>query len=265
MLIDTHSHLYDEAFDADRDEAIARAVSAGVGCILLPAIDRESYERQERLAAAHPNLFRQMMGLHPTSVKGDYESDLAIAQKRLFQNPEKYIGVGEIGLDFYWDITWREEQLAALEQQIGWAETLHKPVSLHLRSGQDGKPENDAYKTVFQLLEQHGSACYSGVMHCFSGSLDDALRAVEMGFALGIGGVVTYKKSTLPEIVRTVGLEHLVLETDAPYLAPVPHRGQRNESAYLSDIAQRIAEIKDIDYKEVAATTTQNAQMLFSL
>ncbi|MBQ6237962.1 MAG: TatD family hydrolase [Bacteroidales bacterium] len=264
MLTDTHSHIYAEEFDDDRDNVIARAETAGVGLVLLPAIDADSYERQERLAASRPDLFRQMMGLHPTSVDADYGKALDIARETFFANPDKYIGIGEIGLDFYWDVTYRQQQIDALEQQIGWAEETGKPIVLHLRSGKDGSDDSNAYAEIFRLLERcrYGG---KGIMHCFSGSLDDAHRAVEMGFLLGIGGTMTYKKSTLPDIVRSLTLEDIVLETDAPYLAPVPYRGRRNESAYISLVAQKIAEIKETTFDIVAAATTDNARRLFGL
>lgn len=264
MLIDTHSHIYAEEFDDDRNEAIARAEAAGVGMILLPAIDNESYDRQETLALSRPDLFRQMMGLHPTSVDADYKAALELAHKKLVANPSKYIAIGEVGLDFYWDTTFRQQQTEALNQQIQWAEEMHKPLVLHLRSGKDGSDDSNAYAEIFRLLERcrYGG---KGIMHCFSGTLKDAQRAVEMGFLIGIGGVVTYKKSALPDIVRVLPLESIVLETDSPYLAPVPHRGQRNESAYVSIVAQKVAEIKGISFDEVADATTDNARRLFKL
>ena len=263
MLTDTHSHIYAEEFDADRDEVVARAEGAGVGLILLPAIDSESYDRQEALAASRPDLFRQMMGLHPTSVGADNEEALQTVRQKLFANSQKYIGIGEIGLDFYWDTTYREQQVAVLEQQIRWAEELRKPIVLHLRSGKAGNSVDDAYRAVFQILENHADT--RGIMHCFSGTLDDARRAVEIGFMLGIGGTVTYKKSTLPDIVREIPLHHLLLETDAPYLAPVPYRGRRNESAYVAVVADKVAEVKGIATDEVAEATTLNAKRLFGL
>lgn len=263
MLIDTHSHIYAEEFDADRDEVVARAEGAGVGLILLPAIDSESYDRQEALAASRPDLFRQMMGLHPTSVGADNEEALQTVRQKLFANSQTYIGIGEIGLDFYWDTTYREQQVSVLEQQIRWAEELRKPIVLHLRSGKAGNSVDDAYRAVFQILENHADT--RGIMHCFSGTLDDARRAVEMGFMLGIGGTVTYKKSTLPDIVREIPLDHLLLETDAPYLAPVPYRGRRNESAYVAVVADKVAEVKGIATDEVAEATTLNAKRLFGL
>ena len=264
MLTDTHSHIYAEEFDTDRDDVVARAEQAGVRLILLPAIDKESYDRQEALAASRPDLFRQMMGLHPTSVGEDYRSDLELAHDKLFSNPDKYIGIGEVGLDFYWDTTYRRQQIEALELQTGWAQVLDKPIVLHLRNGKDGSADTDAYAEVFRLLER---CAYRrrGIMHCFSGTMADAERAAELGFLIGIGGSLTYKKSTLPDIVHALPLESIVLETDSPYLAPVPYRGRRNESAYVSLVAQKVAEIKGISPDEVAAATTTNACQLFAI
>ena len=264
MLTDTHSHIYAEEFDTDRDDVVARAEQAGVRLILLPAIDKESYDRQEALAASRPNLFRQMMGLHPTSVGEDYRSDLELAHDKLFSNPNKYIGIGEVGLDFYWDTTYRRQQIEALELQTGWAQALDKPIVLHLRNGKDGSADTDAYAEVFRLLER---CAYRGrgIMHCFSGTMADAERAAELGFLIGIGGSLTYKKSTLPDIVRALPLESIVLETDSPYLAPVPYRGRRNESTYVSLVAQKVAEIKGLSPDEVAAATTTNACQLFAI
>ncbi|MBQ3949100.1 MAG: TatD family hydrolase [Bacteroidales bacterium] len=264
MLTDTHSHIYAEEFDTDRDDVVARAEQAGVRLILLPAIDKESYDRQEALAASRPDLFRQMMGLHPTSVGEDYRSDLELAHDKLFSNPDKYIGIGEVGLDFYWDTTYRRQQIEALELQTGWAQALGKPIVLHLRNGKNGGADTDAYAEVFRLLER---CAYRGrgIMHCFSGTMADAERAAELGFLIGIGGSLTYKKSTLPDIVRALPLESIVLETDSPYLAPVPYRGRRNESAYVSLVAQKVAEIKGISNDEVAEVTTANACQLFAI
>ena len=264
MLTDTHSHIYAEEFDTDRDDVVARAEQAGVRLILLPAIDKESYDRQEALAASRPDLFRQMMGLHPTSVGENYRSDLELAHDKLFSNPNKYIGIGEVGLDFYWDTTYRRQQIEALELQTGWAQALDKPIVLHLRNGKDGGADTDAYAEVFRLLER---CAYRGrgIMHCFSGTMADAERAAELGFLIGIGGSLTYKKSTLPDIVRALPLESIVLETDSPYLAPIPYRGHRNESAYVSIVAQKVAEIKGLSPDEVAAATTTNACQLFAI
>lgn len=265
MLADTHSHIYSEEFDADREQVIQRAEAAGVGLILLPAIDPESHSRQEELATSRPDLFRQMMGLHPTSVDDNFIDSLAITKKLLFDSPDKYVGIGEIGLDFYWDTTFKEQQIDVVSQQIAWADQLDKPFVLHLRNGADGSADTNAYHTMFQLLQNYGKERYRGIMHCFSGTFDDALKAVEMGFLLGIGGVVTYKKSTLPDIVRALPLDKIVLETDSPYLAPVPYRGKRNESSYVALVAEKIAEIKECSLQQVADVTTRNTTLLFDV
>ena len=275
-MIDTHSHIYSEEFDEDRTEVIARAKAAGVDMILLPAIDSQSHKRQEALAISRPEMFRQMMGLHPTSVSDDYETELAIVHQKLFNsnnqafkyssiNPQ-YIAIGEIGLDFYWDTTFREQQIDACHKQMTWAEELGLPLALHLRSAKESNDvtaRGDAYEEFFSICKKTGSC--QGIMHCFSGSLADARRAVEMGFLLGIGGVVTYKKSTLPEIVKEVGLDNIVLETDAPYLAPVPYRGRRNESSYVRFVAEKVAEILGVSFEEVEVVTTRNAKRIFGL
>ena len=257
-LIDTHCHLYDEAFDADREAALQRALDAGVEWMLLPDIDSQSTPRLEALMAAHPHHFRPMAGLHPTSVKEDFERELALVHDRLFRQdaPGRYVAVGEIGMDLYWDRTFEAEQREALRRQMLWAEALELPVCLHIRK---------AHNEVFGLLRDLGRRQYRGVMHCFGGSVQEALRAVEMGFHLGIGGVVTFKNATMADVVRAVPLERLLLETDAPYLSPVPHRGQRNESAYLPLVVQRIADLRGTSPDEVAEVTTASAIALFGL
>lgn len=258
-MIDTHCHLYDEAFDNDREEALQRALDAGVGLMLLPAIDRQSYDRQEALALNHPQHFRQMMGLHPTSVTADFAADLELVRQKLFA-PAKpgcgYVAVGEIGLDLYWDKSRLEEQKEVLRQQMRWAQELDLPVCLHVRS---------AYNELFGLLRDLGCGSWRGVMHCFGGSVQEACKAVEMGFHIGVGGVVTFKNAALAKVAAAVPLDRIVLETDAPYLSPVPHRGQRNESAYIPLIAEKIAELRGITLQEVAEVTTEAAKQLFRL
>ena len=255
-LIDTHTHLYDEAFRTDVDEVVQRALQAGVGLMLLPAIDSSSHHDMLTLCSRYPALFRPMMGLHPTSVALDVESQLGDVYRRLHSGEAAYVGVGEIGLDLYHDTTYREQQEMALRQQLDWAEELSLPVSIHARN---------AYAELMALLTSRSTARYKGVLHCFSGSVDDARLAVEMGFALGIGGVLTFRKSTLPEVVKAIPLDHLLLETDAPYLAPVPHRGKRNESAFLPLVAQTVAELKGVSVEEVAERTSAVACRLFHL
>lgn len=255
-MIDTHCHLYDEAFDADRHEAVMRAVEADVPVMLLPAIDSQSHAAQEALAQQYPQHFHQMMGLHPTSVDQNYEAELAIVRQKLFAPQRHYVAVGEIGLDLYWDKTFLPQQIEVLRQQMNWARELSLPVCLHVRK---------AYNELFGLLRDLNFGTYRGVMHCFGGSVQEALRAVEMGFYIGIGGVVTFKNATLAEVAAAVPLDRIVLETDAPYLAPVPYRGKRNESAYIPVIASKIAELRGITLREVAETTTRAARQLFAL
>ncbi len=257
-FIDTHCHLYDEAFDADRDEALQRALDAGVTTMLLPAIDSQSHAKQEQLASQHPQYFRQMMGLHPTSVKEDFEQELERVHSSLVthHSSPKYVAVGEIGMDLYWDRTFEVQQREVLRTQLQWAVEHALPVCLHIRK---------AHNEVFNLLRELNRPSWRGVMHCFGGSVQEAQRALEMGFHLGIGGVVTFKNAGMAEVVKAVPLERLLLETDAPYLSPVPHRGQRNESAYIPLIAQKIADLKEVPLDEVAAVTTASARTLFCL
>lgn len=276
-FIDTHCHLYDEAFDADRDEALQRAINAGVTTMLLPDIDSTSTPRLDTLYNSHSSFYR-MAGLHPTSVKEDFEQELQHVHSRLFgskyQNTNfegadalnsknntrnlefRFVAVGEIGMDLYWDRTFEAEQREVLLRQMLWAEELGLPVALHIRK---------AHNEVFGLLRDLNRATYRGVMHCFGGSVQEAQRAVEMGFHLGIGGVVTFKNATMAEVVKAVPLDRLLLETDAPYLSPVPHRGQRNEPSYIPLIAQRVADLRGITLAEVAAQTTENARQLFKV
>ena len=265
QFVDTHCHLYDEAFDSDRDAAVMRAVQAGVDTMLLPDIDSSSSSRLEALAAQYPHYFRPMAGLHPTSVKEqpedgilDWHSELALVHDRLFARDASLaplVAVGEIGMDLYWDRTFESAQREVLRQQLLWAEELNLPVVLHIRK---------AYNEVFALLRDLNRPRWRGVMHCFGGSVQEAWRAVEMGFHLGIGGVVTFKNATMAEVARTLPLDRLLLETDAPYLSPVPHRGQRNESSYIPLIAQKIADLRGITVQEVAQTTTASARQLFT-
>lgn len=253
-FIDTHCHLYDEAFDADRPQAVQRAVDAGVTTMLLPDIDSSSTESLDTLYNQYPIVFRRMTGLHPTSVKEDFEAELTHVRKRL--ETEKFVAVGEIGMDLYWDRTYEEQQREVFRRQMLWAEEYTLPVALHIRK---------AHNEVFGLLRDLNRSNYRGVMHCFGGSLQEAWKAVEMGFMLGIGGVVTFKNATMAEVAKAVPLDRLLLETDAPYLSPVPHRGERNESCYIPLIAQKIADVRGISLEEVAEQTTANARILFRL
>ncbi len=255
-FVDTHCHLYDEAFDTDRDNAVQRALDAGVTTMLLPDIDSSSSPALDALYNTHPQHFRRMAGLHPTSVKEDYEDELQHVHDRLISPTEKFIAVGEIGMDLYWDRTFEIQQREVLKTQLQWAIDLNLPVCLHIRK---------AHNEVFALLREINRPSWRGVMHCFGGSVQEAQRALDMGFHLGIGGVVTFKNATMAEVVKAAPLDRLLLETDAPYLSPVPHRGQRNESAYIPLIAQKIANLRGISLAEVADVTTASAAELFSL
>lgn len=250
-LIDTHSHLYLEHFKDDLAETIARAKDAGLAAVLLPAIDRAGFQDMMDAAERFPGFLFPMIGVHPTSIKEDYRDELDFVAARL--QTGQFCGIGEIGIDMYWDKTYLKEQKEAFSAQIDLANQYNLPFVIHAR---------DSFPEVFDVLDSKKQS-FSGIFHAFSGSADEAFRAIGLGFKLGIGGVVTYKKSHLPEVIRKVGLEHLVLETDAPYLTPAPHRGKRNESAYVQLIAEFIAAVLAIPVELVAKKTTGNALELF--
>lgn len=250
-FIDTHSHSYLEHFNEDRDEMILRAKNAGLEAILLPGIDKSSYQTLMELANAYPDFCYPMIGLHPTSVKGNYQEELEFVESKL--STDNVIAVGEIGIDLYWDKTFLKEQIDAFSIQIDWAEKYNLPFIIHSR---------DSFDEVFEVLEAKKRS-FNGVFHAFSGSVEFAQKAINLGFKLGIGGVVTYKKSGLAEVIQQIGPDHLVLETDAPYLPPVPHRGKRNESAFVIHTAQKLSEICGLSIGEVAQITTKNARQVF--
>lgn len=250
-FIDTHAHSYLEHFNEDREDMIQRARTAGLQAILLPGIDSSSYDSLIELSDANPDFFYSMIGLHPTSVKENYKDELEFVEKKLKER--NFIAIGEIGIDLYWDKTFLKEQMDAFSIQIDWADTFDLPFIIHAR---------DSFKEVFEVLDSKKRK-FLGVFHAFSGSVEIAQKAIGLGFKLGIGGVLTYKKSGLAEVVQQIGLEHLVLETDSPYLPPVPHRGQRNESAYIIHTAQKLADIYGAKLEEVARITTENAQQVF--
>ena len=252
VLTDTHAHLYAAVFDEDRDAMLARAREAGVGAIFLPNVDSSSVEAMLALEAAHPDLCHAMMGLHPCSVGENYRDELAVVRGWLERR--RFCAIGEIGLDFYWDKTWVPQQEEAFLQQVGWALEFDLPIAIHSR---------ESTERILELLEPMRQDALRGVFHCFSGTLEQAQRAVALGFWLGIGGVLTFKNSGLAEVLSEIPLEHLVLETDAPYLAPTPFRGKRNESAYVALVAQRLAEVKGVDLETLARVSSANAQRLF--
>ncbi len=257
-FIDTHSHLFDEAFDTDRTEAVARALEAGVSKIILPAIDSSSYRAMVELQQAYPENFFLLAGLHPTSVNEieDWQSEVAIVEQKI-RSEQKFYGIGEVGLDLYWDKEHVEEQRSALSSQLDLALQFNLPVVFHTR---------DAFPEMIDLLEGYRGRGLRGVFHSFSGSIDDYAKLREMGdFLFGVGGVVTYKKSTTADVVRDIALEELVLETDAPYLSPVPMRGKRNESSYVVHTAQFLAQLKGVSLDEVAHHTTKNAELMFGI
>ncbi len=252
LLIDTHAHLYDPTFDADRDQMLQRATAAGVQKIFLPNCDFETIGPMLALCQKYPQQCFPMLGLHPCYVKEDFEQELA--RLKIFLEKNRFWAIGEIGLDFYWDKTLVAQQEKAFATQIGWAQEKGLPVVVHSR---------ESTAACLDILEREGNGNVPGILHCFSGTVAEAERTAALGMYLGIGGVMTYKKSTLPEIVRAVGLVRLVLETDAPYLSPVPHRGKRNESSYVPHIAQAVANVLDVSVEEVARVTTANAERLF--
>jgi len=255
ILIDTHAHLYLDEFENDIETVIQNAVRAGVKHILCPNIDCASLIVLDSLCANYPGYCHPMMGLHPTSVKENYQDELETIRKRLFDSPfVTYKAVGEIGIDLYWDKTFEKEQEEAFALQLEWAVTKNIPVAIHSRS---------SFDSIMTVLQDFNTL--TGVFHCFSGDVKQAEQVVNKGFLLGIGGVVTFKNAGLDKVVQAMDLSNIILETDAPYLAPVPFRGKRNESAYVSLIAQKIAQLKDVSYAEVCNITTANAVKLFNL
>lgn len=253
-LIDTHTHIYDPAFDLDREAAVQRALDAGVGMMMMPNVDASTIQPMQETHELFPDCTRMMMGLQPEEVKEDYKSVLTLMEKELNRNI--YIGVGEIGLDFYWDSTFEHEQLDAFETQLGWAKQLHLPLSIHCRN---------AFSYMVRILEKHQDGGLHGVMHCFTGSEEEAKAYLDLGFHLGLGGVTTYKNCAVKDFLCNIPLDRIVLETDAPYLSPVPHRGKRNEPAFMADTAKRIAEIYQIPLEALVETTTNNVKTLFKI
>lgn len=254
LLIDTHTHVYLQEFDHDKKKMILDAEKEGVIKILLPAIDSESHLRVFEFENEFPGIASAMMGLHPCSVKENYRDELAIA--RGYLEKRSFIAVGEIGLDFYWDKTFTDQQYAAFHEQLDWALHFDLPVSIHSRNSTN---------ECLAVVKEHQKGKLKGVFHCFSGDVPQAEKAIELGFHLGIGGVITFKNSGLDRVMETISLEHVVLETDAPYLAPVPFRGKRNEPSYLRYVVEKLAVIKNVSTEEVATVTTANAKKLFGI
>lgn len=256
IFADSHTHLYSEEFEKDLDEVIRRAEHNGVRYLFLPNTDSESYGRMMEVLGRFPGLCHPMTGLHPTSVKSDYKKEVDEVVQQLENSHEKFCAIGEIGIDLYWDKTFEQEQRFAFGFQLDLALKYDLPVVIHTRNSME---------VALELIRAKKNPAIRGVFHCFSGNIDQANRATGLGFYLGIGGVITYKNSGLQAVVAKTALEHLVLETDAPYLPPVPHRGQRNEPAYIPLIAQKVAEIKKTSIEEVAEVSTKNALSLFRI
>ena len=253
-LIDTHTHIYDHQFSLDRNETVQRALEAGVSMMLLPNVDASTIAPMLELHEQYPDCTRVMMGLQPEEVKEDYKEVLSQMEKELERGI--YVGVGEVGLDFYWDATFENQQLDAFETQLDWAKQLGLPLSIHCRN---------AFDKMVKILEKKQDGGLRGIMHCFTGTEEEAKVYIDLGFHLGLGGVTTYKNCGVKDFLFTLPLERIVLETDAPYLAPVPCRGKRNEPAFLVHTAQKIAEIRQIPLEELAVASTSNALHLFKL
>ena len=253
-LTDTHTHLYSEEFDQDRDEMIQRAINSGVSRFFVPAIDSNYTPKMYDLAQQYPENVFLMMGLHPTYVKENYLEELAHVERELAS--KKFYAVGEIGIDLFWDQTFLKEQQQAFKYQIQLAKKHRLGINIHCR---------DAFDEVFEVLESEKAVDLFGIFHCFTGDLDQAQRAISLGMKLGIGGVATFKNGKIDQFLHEIDLQHLVLETDSPYLAPVPHRGKRNESSYTLLVAQKLAEIYGLSVAEIAAITTENSKQIFGI
>jgi TatD DNase family protein len=251
-LIDTHTHLYVKEFLEDIDMVMERANNEGVEKFYLPAIDSSENEALIRLESRYPERVFAMAGLHPCSVKENYLDELNLVEKQLSER--KFAGIGETGLDFYWDTTFKDEQYKSLRKQIEWAINYKIPLILHTRN---------ATQETIDVIKDYASPDLFGIFHCFGGTIQNAKDIISMNFSLGIGGVLTFKNSGLAEIIKEINLDHLVLETDSPYLSPSPFRGKRNESSYLKYIVQKLAEIKMMPVDEVARVTTENAEQIF--
>ena len=260
IFVDTHTHCYSEEFDADRRSVVQRALEQQVQYLILPAIDSRYSDRLMALVSDFPEHCFPMAGLHPTSVKEHFKEELKHVETMLAAGNRgvirQFCAIGEIGIDLYWDKTFEREQRSAFESQLDLAVTYDLPVVIHTRNSMD---------VVLEILNRRHDPGLRGIFHCFSGNLDQANQAVGLGFHLGIGGVITYKNSGLQKVVEAIEIERLVLETDSPWLPPVPHRGQRNEPAYIPIIAGKVAEIKQLSLQEVALITTANALRIFGL
>jgi TatD DNase family protein len=253
LLTDTHTHLYYETDEIKRAALMQRCKDNGIGRLFLPNVDAASVPMVFSLTQSFPGVY-PMLGLHPCSVKNGWEDELNIIKSSW--QPSKIVAIGEIGIDLYWDKTTLPEQIQAFKTQITWAKSLKLPIVIHCR---------DAFNEVYQVLQQEHDENLRGIFHCFSGTLEQAQKVIDLGFYLGIGGVVTYKNSGLDKVVAQIDLKHIVLETDSPYLTPVPYRGKPNESSYLIYVAEKVAELHQTDVETVANITTENSRLIFGV
>jgi TatD DNase family protein len=253
-IIDTHSHVYLPEFDQDRETIVERADKAGIIRILMPAIDSTTHENMLKVEKHFAGKCMAMMGLHPCSVMEKYDVELGIIEQHL--SKKKFVAIGETGLDFYWDLSFKDQQYEVFQQQISWALQYNIPVVIHSRNSID---------ECIEMIQKNQDGSLKGVFHCFSGSLQQAKKIMELGFYMGIGGVITFKNSGLDLVMKEAGLSNVILETDAPYLAPVPYRGKRNEPSYLNYVVDKLASVTTASVEEVSEITTANAQKLFSI
>ncbi len=254
MLIDTHSHIYSEDFNDDLDEVVKRAFENNILKIILPNIDSSSIKKMLDLSAQYPQICFPLMGLHPTSVNEDFLEELELVE--FWLKKRKFYGIGEIGIDLYWDKTFIKEQTEAFRVQIQMAKKYELPIVIHVR---------ESFDEVFAVLKEEGVDGLNGVFHSFSGTIEQAQQVINLGFKLGVNGIVTFKNSGMGQVIEKIDASHIILETDAPYLTPVPFRGKRNESSYLIYVAQKVAELHGAPVAEIARITTQNAERLFSV
>lgn len=261
MLTDTHTHLYLPAFDGDRAEVMERAINRGVNRLFLPNIDPGSVQPLLALCRDYPDHCFPMLGLHPCSVGAGFREDLREIERAIDESG--CVAIGEIGMDLYWDKTFRAEQEEAFRIQVGWAISRDLPVVIHSR--ESFAALCDLLEEIKRSLNGESQGRLRGIFHCFTGTVEEARRAIELGFYLGIGGVATFKKSDLPQVLPQIGLDRIVLETDSPYLSPVPYRGKRNESSYLVHIAEKLAGIYRLPLEEIAHRTTDNSRLIFGV
>jgi TatD DNase family protein len=255
MFIDTHTHLFAEEFDLDRNEMIQRAKNAGISMLILPNIDVETISRLNKTVKENPEICFPLLGLHPCSVNENYMADLKIIREEI--NKNKPVGIGECGIDLYWDKTFLAQQKQALKIQGEWAKELKLPLIIHAR---------ESFQEIFEVLDEINDENLTGIFHCFTGTEKEVKKILNYGgFKMGIGGVVTYKTSHLPALLPSVDLKNIVLETDSPYLPPVPYRGKRNESSYIIKVAEKLSEIYQLPLEKIAEITSQNAMELFKL